>query len=219
MNISQHIFKDTKGVKMRKRGRKPFSSLFAAALLAAGIALGGGAAAPSQVQKLVQETGIVLTVEAKETTDYQASADLNIRSKASTKAKVLGTLSKGDAVKVYSIDGDWAKISYDGGTAYVAAKYLAEMGTISVAKTSSSSSSGSSGGGSGSSSGGGSSDIMVWLTAMRQDKPEQSLSGDKVSGRSARVWTLQQVLVGGAGRSSPSQKWTGSGVPTDTQAQ
>ena len=168
MNISQHIFKDTKGVKMRKRGRKPFSSLFAAALaalLAAGIALGGGAAAPSQVQKLVQETGIVLTVEAKETTDYQASADLNIRSKASTKAKVLGTLSKGDAVKVYSIDGDWAKISYDGGTAYVAAKYLAEMGTISVAKTSSSSSSGSSGGGSGSSSGGGSSDIMVWLTA------------------------------------------------------
>ena len=145
MNISQHIFKDTKGVKMRKRGRKPFSSLFAAALaalLAAGIALGGGAAAPSQVQKLVQETGIVLTVE--------------------TKAKVLGTLSKGDTVKVYSIDGDWAKISYDGGTAYVAAKYLAEMGTISVAKTSSS---GSSGGGSGSNSGGGSSDIMVWLTA------------------------------------------------------
>ena len=155
MSISQHIFKDAKGVKMRKRGRKPFSSLFAAALaalLAAGIALGGGAAAPSQVQKLVQETGIVLTVEAKETTDYQASADLNIRSKASTKAKVLGTLSKGDTVKVYSIDGDWAK-------------YLAEMGTISVAKISSSSSSGSSGGGSGSSSGGGSSDIMVWLTA------------------------------------------------------
>jgi uncharacterized protein YgiM (DUF1202 family) len=153
---------------MKRGGRKPFSSLFAAALaalLAAGIALGGGTGAPSRVQTLAEETGIVLSVQARETTDYQASADLNIRAKASRKGKVLGAFQKGDTVKVYSIDGDWAKISYDGGTAYVAAKYLAEMGTISVAKTSSSSSSGSSGGGSGSSSGGGSSDIMVWLTA------------------------------------------------------
>lgn len=153
---------------MKRGGRKPFSSLFAAALaalLTAGIALGGGAGAPPRVQTLAEETGIVLSVQAKETTDYQASADLNIRAKASKKGKVLGAFQKGDTVKVYSIDGDWAKISYQDGTAYVAAKYLAEMGTVTVTKTSSSRSGGGSGSSYGGAGGAGGGDTMVWLTA------------------------------------------------------
>lgn len=153
---------------MKRGGKKPFSSLFAAALaalLTAGIALGGGAEAPARVQTLAEETGIVLSVQAKETTDYQASADLNIRAKASKKGKVLGAFQKGDTVKVCSIDGDWAKISYQDGTAYVAAKYLAEMGTVTVTKTSSSRSGGGSGSSYGGAGGAGGGDTMVWLTA------------------------------------------------------
>ncbi|MDR1764709.1 MAG: SH3 domain-containing protein [Lachnospiraceae bacterium] len=51
---------------------------------------------------------------------------LNVRSSKSSSGSgnVVGSVRKGDEVKVLGIDGDWAKIEFDGEEAYVSAKYL-----------------------------------------------------------------------------------------------
>ncbi len=60
--------------------------------------------------------------------NYICIADvLNIRSAASAKTSILGQLRKEDEVYVYSVDqtSGFAKIDFNGGIAYVSAKYLA----------------------------------------------------------------------------------------------
>lgn len=49
---------------------------------------------------------------------------LNVRSAPSTKAAVVGSLKMGETVKVKSISGGWATISYGGKTCYVSASLL-----------------------------------------------------------------------------------------------
>ena len=157
---------------MKRRRPRGFSALFSvvtAVLLSVWLA-GGGAGALPPVQTLAQETGVVLCAQAKETTDYQATAYLNVRSKASKSGKILGGYAKGDTVSVYSIDGDWAKVSYNGTTAYVAAKYLGEMGSVSASRSSGGSTSTSAGCSSTTTSAGGGGSAgsdadMVWLSA------------------------------------------------------
>ena len=64
-----------------------------------------------------------------QTTVYEVTANtfLNIRSHASVDAPILGTIDKGGQVEVYDITNGWAKISYDGGYAYVSADYLMKV--------------------------------------------------------------------------------------------
>ena len=114
--------------------RKHMAGVVAAVL--ASFLLIGGCFVPTP--PVMEESGIVLIAEAKgsKTTSYEATADLNVRSKASSKGKVCGGISKGDTVKVYSISDGWAKISFDGGTAYVSAKYLAKAGNTKAASVS-----------------------------------------------------------------------------------
>lgn len=161
---------------MLAKTRKLLLSFFMALVCAGGIVLSG---VPLNVSPAgAQGTGIVLSVRAKETTtDYVATTSLNIRSKASTKGKKVGSFSKGDTVQVYSITDRWAKIKYNDATAYVSARYLVEPGTIPSGHSSSSSGRNSSHSSKSrdysysanvsgaSSSSGDSGDITVWLSA------------------------------------------------------
>ena len=49
---------------------------------------------------------------------------LNVRDKASTSGKDLGTLKKGDKVTILAISGNWGKIDYNGVTGWVSMKYI-----------------------------------------------------------------------------------------------
>ena len=62
----------------------------------------------------------------KITIKYVNADSLNIREGAGTSYKILGTYKKGQEVKVVSIDGDWAKIQYEDGYAYISNKYLVD---------------------------------------------------------------------------------------------
>ena len=62
----------------------------------------------------------------KVTIKYVKADTLNIREGAGTSYKILGTYKKGQEVKVVSIDGDWAKIQYENGYAYISNKYLVD---------------------------------------------------------------------------------------------
>lgn len=53
-----------------------------------------------------------------------AKSSLNVRSHASAKAPVLSSIDRGEVVKVYEIENGWAKIEYEGNSAYVSARYL-----------------------------------------------------------------------------------------------
>lgn len=60
------------------------------------------------------------------TTDMYATTAVNVRSDRSTDSSVLGQLVSGEKISVYSSDDEWACVSYNGGTAYIAAQYLSE---------------------------------------------------------------------------------------------
>ena len=62
----------------------------------------------------------------KITIKYVNADSLNVREGAGTSYKILGTYNHGDEVKVVSIDGDWAKIQYEDGYAYISNKYLVD---------------------------------------------------------------------------------------------
>lgn len=62
----------------------------------------------------------------KITIKYVNADSLNVREGAGTSYKILGTYKKGQEVKVVSIDGDWAKIQYEDGYAYISNKYLVD---------------------------------------------------------------------------------------------
>lgn len=49
---------------------------------------------------------------------------LNVRTSPSANGYVLGKLNKGDVINVYSIDDDFAEISYQGTKCYVSSKYI-----------------------------------------------------------------------------------------------
>lgn len=57
--------------------------------------------------------------------DYrQTTANLNLRSGMSTTTSILATIPSGTTVKVESVSGDWAKVSYGGKIGYAVVKYL-----------------------------------------------------------------------------------------------
>ena len=68
----------------------------------------------------------------KITIKYVNADTLNVREGAGTSYKILGTYKHGDEVKVVSIDGDWAKIQYEDGYAYISNKYLSDEKPVKV---------------------------------------------------------------------------------------
>lgn len=58
----------------------------------------------------------------------KAKSGLNVRLEANANSEILGKLNKNDAVEVESMDGDWARISYNGTDGYVHSKYLVRVG-------------------------------------------------------------------------------------------
>lgn len=52
------------------------------------------------------------------------ASKLNVRDKASTSGKDLGTLKKGDKVTILAVSGNWGKIDYNGVTGWVSMKYI-----------------------------------------------------------------------------------------------
>lgn len=59
---------------------------------------------------------------------------LNMRDKPNTKGIVLKKIPNGTILEA-KIDGDWAKVTYDGETGYVMANYLTDQDTsVSVTK-------------------------------------------------------------------------------------
>lgn len=55
---------------------------------------------------------------------YSTTANLNLRSQASTKGKVLTTIPKGKSVSYVSKHGSWLKVKYGSKTGYVSSKYI-----------------------------------------------------------------------------------------------
>ncbi|MCO7176378.1 SH3 domain-containing protein [Sporolactobacillus kofuensis] len=58
--------------------------------------------------------------------------NLNVRQGSSTSTKVLTTLKKGSSVEVVGTSGNWLKIKYNGGTAYVSESYVKKAGSSST---------------------------------------------------------------------------------------
>lgn len=62
---------------------------------------------------------------------------LNVRKSPSTEAKIIGKIDKGSTVTIYSENGDWYEIEYNGGVGYVSKKYIRNKDNNSDEQTSS----------------------------------------------------------------------------------
>ena len=55
---------------------------------------------------------------------YLMADEVNVRDDSTTKGKKLGVANMGDSFDAIATNGDWYKISYDGGEAYISATYV-----------------------------------------------------------------------------------------------
>lgn len=60
----------------------------------------------------------------KTATIVNASTKVNIRAKASSSSKKLGTAVNGETFTVQGVSGRWVKVAYDGGSAYIYDRYV-----------------------------------------------------------------------------------------------
>ena len=84
------------------------------------------------VQSSSTQSTSVMTLAASTTTKYVTVSSLNIRSGPGTSYSILGTFTTGDKVEVISESDGWAKINYNGGTAYVSSQYIATYSTPGI---------------------------------------------------------------------------------------
>ena len=68
-----------------------------------------------------------LKANAQDTTTYRTTEYLNVRTGGSTQYRRIGVLSKGEEVEVIEVEGNWAKIKYEGRTAYSCKLWLEEV--------------------------------------------------------------------------------------------
>lgn len=71
--------------------------------------------------------GAVGSVAAQGKYEVVSNSGLNVRSKPSIGAAIIGTLNPHDQIEVYSILDSWAVIAYKNSTAYVYAKYIRKI--------------------------------------------------------------------------------------------
>ena len=76
-------------------------------------------------QYLANSNSSAPKVAAKSETKMVTAKGLNVRAKASMNGTKLGVLPKGAKVKVIGQEGNWSKIMFNGKTAFVSSKYLA----------------------------------------------------------------------------------------------
>lgn len=74
-------------------------------------------------------------VEAATVTKYQATANVNLRSKATVSSKSLGVILKGKEVTYLGKSGSWYKVKYGTKTGYVSSTYLKKSSTVTSPKT------------------------------------------------------------------------------------
>lgn len=75
-----------------------------------------------------------MQVEAASVVNYTTTANLNLRSTASTKGKLLVTIPKGKTVTYVSKSGTWFKVKYGSKTGYVSSTYLKKVVAKAPAK-------------------------------------------------------------------------------------
>ncbi|OCA86966.1 SH3 domain-containing protein [Bacillus sp. FJAT-27986] len=81
--------------------------------------------ANSAAAKPTNGTGTPSTVaKPQQEVKYQATANLNLRSSASTKGSILTTIPKGKSVTYVSKSGSWFKVKFSGKTGWVSSSYL-----------------------------------------------------------------------------------------------
>lgn len=87
---------------------------------------------------IVAMTGLVAGVgvmPAIATSTMTATTGVNIRSKPSTGAKIVGGLYRGQTVTAVSTSGSWTKIKFGSGTGYVSSQYLKGGSSLPSATT------------------------------------------------------------------------------------
>ncbi|MGM9931482.1 SH3 domain-containing protein [Pradoshia sp.] len=67
------------------------------------------------------------SAEAASVTQYKTTANLNLRTSASTKGKIILTIPKGKTVQYISKSGTWYKVKYKTKTGYASSKYLTKV--------------------------------------------------------------------------------------------
>ena len=107
-----------------KKMKKGYLTAAAAAALSAAMAFGAWAASFQSVNQVM----------------YVNASSLNVRTEPSTTAGKAQSLSRGTAVQVNGLSGDWARISLGGKNYYVSSRYLssgnsAAAGTTTAAST------------------------------------------------------------------------------------
>jgi N-acetylmuramoyl-L-alanine amidase len=76
-------------------------------------------------QRAYTPKSVTTTQQSATTTYICTSAEvLNIRKSPNTSSEVLGAIKPKQTIEVYSISNGWAKVKYQGKTAYASAKYL-----------------------------------------------------------------------------------------------
>ena len=68
-----------------------------------------------------------LKANAQDTTTYRTTANLNVRTGGSTKYRKIGLFPEGTKVEVIEVEGNWAKVKYEGKTAYSCKLWLEEV--------------------------------------------------------------------------------------------
>src|SRR4051794_15717077 len=76
------------------------------------------------VLSITTTIGLPSSLPATASTPVTATTDVNVRAKPTTKAKILGSLHRGQTLKAKSDRNGWTKVTYKGKTAYVASRYL-----------------------------------------------------------------------------------------------
>lgn len=69
-----------------------------------------------------------------QTGKYSTKANLNLRTGAGTKFKVITVITKGKRVSLISKHGTWYKVSYSGKTGYVSSAYLKQITSLTIPK-------------------------------------------------------------------------------------
>ena len=71
-----------------------------------------------------------LKANAQDTTTYRTTANLNVRTGGSTRYRKIGLFPEGTEVEVIEVEGNWAKVKYEGRTAYSCKLWLEEVGEV-----------------------------------------------------------------------------------------
>lgn len=112
--LTYHVFK-----RYEKRSGFPLKLL-----LSSSLAIGSMVVVPFDLSPIGFKSS---RVEAA--TAYKTTANLNLRSRATTQSAILSTIPSGSNINYISSHGSWYKVSYGGKTGYVASQYLKRAST------------------------------------------------------------------------------------------